>query len=120
MRTPNALLVENGDMSGSINSNPFRLEHLNTVAIQAVFTGSSPTGTFKVQVSNDTQLITESGDIGATVNNWSDVSGSSVSVTASGDVAWNLPNTGFRWVRVVYTRSSGSGTLNVRAQGKGL
>lgn len=65
---------------------------------------STPTGTFKLQSSND---------LGDTVTDWEDIPGSSVAVAgAAGQQMWNYTRSQFRWVRLVYTATSGSGTLS--------
>lgn len=104
-----------GDMSGNLNSDPFRIEHLHGYAIQAVFSGSSPTGTFKLQASCDHPKPDTTSQA---PTNWTDVSGSSQAVSANGNVLWDVSLPGYSWVRVVYTRSSGTGSCNIRVNGK--
>lgn len=102
----NDLIVTNGDMSTLIQSSPLLLLQ-SGYAIQAIWTSSSIIGAMKLQFSCafDTPLATE----------WSDYSGTDIAVTTDND------NFGyvdicpvFRWVRLVYTPTSGTGTLNVR------
>lgn len=103
-------------MSASFNSDPIRLENLTNAAIQAVWSGGgSPTGTLKLQCSND--MGTDQAGTG--VSNWTDVASSSQSITASGDHTWNVQNLGYRWARIVWTRSSGGDTFSARLHGKG-
>lgn len=99
-------LLKAGDMSGSITTDSQQLNQMFLCSIQAVWTGSTANGTLKLQISNDN--IT-----------FSDYTGSSVSVNGAGDFMWNLSYTGFPWIRVVYTRSSGTGVLNITVNGKG-
>ena len=110
-----------GDMSGSLTSDPFRLEHLDLIAIQASFSGSTPTGTFKLQACCDMGTIHAYGGMNnvSGLSVWTDIAGSSNAVSANGDIVWNIVDPGFRWVRLVYTRTSGTGTLSVRANAKG-
>lgn len=105
----NASLVSDGNMTASINSSAFDLQLFNNYSIQAIFTGS-PNGSLKLQISND---------IADSPTNWSDYTGSSTTVTTSGDFVWKVSSAGERYVRVVYTFSSGSGTLNVSISAKG-
>jgi hypothetical protein len=121
------LLVVDGvaqptDMTSSITMKPQWLGHIANYSIQIFFTGS-PTGTFKLQISNDTGTPNAQGDAKkyAGVTHWTDYDGSPLSVAAAGDVAWDVQNTGAEWVRVVYTPASGSGTItSARCKVKGV
>lgn len=74
-------------------------------AVQAVISAaSSPVGTLKVQASLDT----------GTPTNWADVSDTVTAVSAAGVWIWNFAQSHYAWVRVVYTRTSGSATLDTR------
>ncbi len=110
-------LVTDGDMSGSITSRAQQLTEMAMACIQAVFTGT-PNGTFKLQVST-THKEDNQGNI-LTAGTWTDYTGSSQAIVAAGDFAWNLSTTPYPYVRLVYTRSSGTGTLNVTINGKGV
>lgn len=114
-------MVTNGDMSASINSVGIILDQIPLASIHAVWTGS-PVGTLKLQVSNDLVKIPVSGsaDMAANVVNWTDYTGSSQAVSGAGDFMFNLLSNGYYWIRLVYTRSSGTGTLNVTFSGKGI
>lgn len=97
-------LCTNCDMSqGLITTGAIDLTYNLNYSIQAVWTGS-PVGTIKLQVTND---------IGGCGPNWSDYSNSSQVVSGAGDFAWIASQASYHCVRVVYTRTSGSGTLNV-------
>lgn len=111
-------IIDGTDMSqASLTSKAFWLGHLEHYAIQVVFTGS-PVGTFKLQISNDAGDSRHDG--GGSVTNWTDLSSSSVSISAAGDLMFVAQSAGYRWVRVVYTKTSGTGTITVvRANGKG-
>lgn len=113
----NRSIITSGDMSGSINSSPQELAFSCAYAIQGVFTGS-PVGTFKLQESVDPVT---SGIPLPSPTNWTDVDGSSRAISAAGDIMWNYNGgiTGATWVRAVYTRTSGTGTLNMRINTKG-
>lgn len=108
-------------MSASFNSTAFNIERTAVIGIQAVWSGGgSPVGTLKLQVSNAAPDETGSTPLNApTGATWTDVSGSSTSVSADGDYFWNIAELGARWVRLVWTRTSGSGsTLTAVATGK--
>lgn len=75
----------------------------NGFSMQAVISGSSSlNGTLKLQAAID------SGD---TPTNWADIAGTTAAVTADGVTMWNIGRHHFRWVRIVFTRTAGSGTM---------
>lgn len=116
MRIAQDQIITSGDMSGTISSEAVDVAHLVAYSIQAVFTGS-PVGVLKLQCSND---ITDPGSRTPFVpTNWTDIAGSSQSVSAAGDHAWNVLTAGYRFVRAVWTPSSGTGVLGARFFGKG-
>ena len=107
-------------MSASFNSDPIRVENLVNAAIQAKFEGGgAPTGTLKLQASSDVGTDPGTGMSNVTVSNWTDLTGTSQAISASGDHMWTLQNMGYRWVRIVYTRTSGDDTFSARLNGKG-
>lgn len=112
MRFANEKAVNNADMASSFVSPPIVLDQVYGFSFQAVFTGS-PVGTFKLQCSNDDVKLASQ------VSNWSDIASSSKSITAPGDIFWNIDNAFYKWVRVVYTAAAGSGTCNVTYVSKG-
>lgn len=125
MRVKNEnMLDESGavDLSSSQNLKPVWLGHIAQYALQLVFTGS-PVGTFKLQASNDVGHIDSAGSSMQVsgITNWTDVTGSAVAVSAAGNVMWNAENVGYTWVRVVWTYTSGSGSLtSARTYMKGV
>lgn len=105
----NNSIIADGDMSASINSTPTNINEVVSYCIQAVFTGS-PVGSLKIQASNS--LLIDSNTV------WTDVDNSSSAVTAAGDYMVNVELPSYSWVRLVYTRISGSGTINARINAK--
>lgn len=114
MRIGNDDLIESGtltDMAQSITGTPTYLGHICNFAIQLVFTGL-PVGSFKLQVSSDEGSPTQAAPGNyANVTHWSDVAGSTQAITAAGTHMWEVADSGNCWVRFVYTRVSGTGTL---------
>lgn len=106
MRVFNDVFLDAGSMAGNLTSEIINLEHISAVAISAVYTGS-PVGTVKVQRSND--QVT-----------WDDVPSSSTAVSAAGTTSWDIWVVPYPYARVVYTRTSGTGSLTVKAYGKGF
>lgn len=102
MRVCNDLIFNNADMSGSLNSTPFLLDQNYGYSIQLTWTGTS-VGTFTLQLSNDVGT----DQFGAGVTNWTTLANSSNAVSAAGTLAYNVNLAFYKWVRVVYTRTSG-------------
>lgn len=110
-------VITNGDMSGTLTSPPTNIQQIPFISYSLVYTGT-PTGTFNVQVSNDYTL----NSAGAVQNagHWETLTLSSA-VTASGSADnsfIDVRGTAAAWIRLVYTPSSGSGSLNVVVAGK--
>ena len=115
--------ITNPDLSASLNLKPVWLGEVAIAAIQIVFTGTAPTGTFKLQASCDKGNPKASSETQqyAGVSNWTDVSSSSQAVTDAGNLLWNIADPGYQWVRVVWTRASGTGNITVaRCTTKGV
>lgn len=109
------------DMVGSFNLRALWLGHICNYSIQLIFTGA-PVGTFKLQASNDPGMP-DGGQTpqAANVTNWTDITGSPQAISAAGNIMWNVENAGYTFVRVVYTVTSGTGTLtSARANVKGV
>lgn len=106
------VLVSGGNMSGNITSSGLDALSWSNIDIQAVFTGS-PVGTLKLQTSDD---VVPNCSL---ATNWSDYTGSSSAVSGAGNFTWHISGTGTRCMQVVYTFTSGSGSLNVTFTRKG-
>jgi hypothetical protein len=105
MRIKNDALTLSGvDMEAGITSNPIWLGHIVNFSIQLVFTGA-PNGAFKLQASND-EGSNDFRIANATITNWTDVANSSTNVSAAGSILYNIENSGYRWVRLVWTDSA--------------
>lgn len=85
----NYTVVEEGDMSGDITPAATKLLQLVCISFQLSWTGA-PVGTVKLQASNDNVVF-------------SDVTNSTVNVSGSGDVLYNLTDIGYLYIRPVYT-----------------
>lgn len=92
--------------TASITTSAIGVNHVYGFSIQIVFTGS-PVGVFKLQASNDE--VEEYASVDA--NTWDDITGSEISVTTADAITWNHEDVFFRWVRVVWTKTSGTGTI---------
>ena len=96
-------LVNAQSMGANITSSAVNVQYLDNIGLEFVWTGS-PTGTFAVQAS-------------VSGTNYIDLTISNPSLTApagsSGSMLVNLFNLPFVYFRVTYTRTSGTGTLDV-------
>lgn len=119
MRTVNEVLISAGDMSGNLTSIALLLDQDIGFAITAICTGS-PVGTFKLQGSTDHGAVVPNTAPAVDSASWNDISGSSQSISASGNVTWNFNGVFYKWVRVIYTASSGSGSVTATANAKGF
>lgn len=97
-------VISAGSMTGTstINSTVMDLDQHLGVGCQAIWSGT-PNGTVKLQASND---------IG-TASNWTDVPNDSTTISGSaGSSIWTIDPVEYRWLRVTYTNTSSTGTLN--------
>jgi hypothetical protein len=108
-------------MGASFNSDAIYLGHIVNFSIQSVFTGT-PNGSFKLQYSNDKGVEdkTNGGWSAAGISTWTDDAASVIAVTAAGDAMWDVQNSGPRWVRLVWTRTSSTGSATIRFNAKGV
>lgn len=99
-------------LNTTVNSTPMQLYEMYGFSIQAVFTGT-PTGTFKLQASNDPVYASNIPAGARVVTNWTDIANSMVTVTAAGDYMWNVTDSMYNFVRVVYTDGSAGASTAV-------
>lgn len=119
MRIFNEPILTAGDVSlTSLTSSAVNLDFYFLYAIQAVFTGA-PVGTVKLQASLDYVPAGFPQITPAFSGNWTDVANSSTAISAAGTVIWNAEDVGYNWVRLVYTKTSGTGALSARINCKG-
>lgn len=117
MRNGNVKVLNAGVMTGTnvVNGDAFNVDNLLHAAIQAIWSaGATPVGTLKLQGSCDAPVSGKGTD----VTNWSDL-GVTASVSGNtGSAILQAANMGFKWLRLVYTNTSGTGTLNAFANAK--
>lgn len=99
------------DLSSPWTSSAIWVGHVNQYSIQLVFDGM-PEGTWRLQASADkgNDAATEAY-MSVGVQNWTTVEGSSQLIDEAGDHAWNVSESGYRWVRVQWLPSAGTGNL---------
>lgn len=119
MRVANTTIVGfiNGDMSASITSQAYSTYQIYGWSAQFVFTGA-PVGSLKVQVSDDPYVNAQ--NVVQVPTNWTDLANSATAIAAAGDITYNVNLAFYNWIRFVYTRTSGTGTINGRLNIKGM
>lgn len=112
-------IVNAGDMSGDVTSPAIEILNQDNIAIQMNWTGT-PTGTFDVQVSVDHLEDAEGNVLNA--GKWISIPLSpSIAATGSADQALvELSPSAARYLRVVYTRTGSTGSLDMFVMGKGV
>lgn len=98
--------------SSHIDSN-----QLVNLSVQTIFSGVDATGTVKLQGSNDSQGT--SYDNNFVPSNWSDIPNASSTVTAGVAPMIVVSNLSCQFIRVVFTRSAGTGTITVKLSAAG-
>lgn len=100
-------LLESQAITAATNSESVKLRYIETYSVQVVTSAvSSPSGaSVKLQASND-------------ATNWSDITGTSNNITATGNVVINVAEAGYKYVRAAFLISSGSITSEVIFVGK--
>ena len=110
-KLPKYQIVTNGDMSqAQIISDVTNVELLDAIGIQLNWSGA-PVGTFEIQISSDYEKDSQGNVINA--GNWIPLDFSPAAETVLGSPIFvDIAITAAPWIRTVYTRTSGSGTLN--------
>lgn len=110
-----------GNMLSTLQSNPTNISGMDDVGYSGSFTGA-PVGTFSVQASVDYQPGLAPTDYPINAGNWVTLP-LNAAVTASGspdNFFIDITLISAPWIRLVYTPTSGTGTLSVWVVGKGL
>lgn len=112
-------VITNGNMASSLTSEVVEIQQQDNISVQLKWTGT-PTGTFEFQVSNN-YLKDPIGNV-QNPGDWITLA-VTPAITASGspdDALVDLNQMGSSFLRVVFTRSGGTGVLNVWVTGKGI
>jgi len=107
------ITFSSNDLSASRTSQAIGIQHVVNYAVQLVFTGT-PAGNFKLQGSCDEGNPTANTEATRSVDivNWTDVADTTLTVSAAGNIMYDVTNAGYNWFRVVYT-ATGAGTTPV-------
>lgn len=106
-------------MGADITSGPVEIRNQDNIGLQLKWTGT-PTGDFSAQISSDYLEDAEGNVLNA--GNWVTLPLSpAIAAAGSADDAYiDLNQMSAMYVRLVYTRSSGTGALSVIVVGKGI
>ena len=110
MRTINNVkYIQAQSMAADVTGDTVDISNMDGFAVEyAVTSGSSPSGSLKVQASIDGTI-------------WTDLGGSySVTISANTTGLLNYSGAKFPKMRVIYARTSGSGTLDINLYAKGF
>ncbi len=115
MHTVQTQLSSAVSMGATSTSGILNLKASEGYCIHAIVSaGASPVGTLKLQGSVNYNSVTGVGD-------WFDLaSPAPVAISADGDTVFNVSGVYYAWVRAVYTRTSGTATLNIYGFSKGV
>lgn len=119
MRQPNAPIMTNVSMTASSTSDIILIKQEYMIAVQAVWTGT-PAGNFTIETSCDAgALDPQTGAI--LITNWVTYTSSTQAAGGgSGSFVWRFNSIPDAWMRLKYTASSSTGTLNARFNAKGV
>ncbi len=115
--TPHSVIT-NGNMAGNIISEVTIIQNLSMISYDISWTGTAPVGSMSVQVSN-----TYSQNADGTVRNpgnWTTLTLSEPTPVsgATGNGFIDVDEIASYAIRLVYTRVSGTGTMNATINGK--
>ncbi len=107
-------------MSSPWTSDAFWCGHIANFSVSLVFEGA-PEGMFKLQCSNDKGNEKNPPPYSANIENWTTIDGSSQLIDEAGDHTWSVAEVSWRWTRVQWIPSSGTGSIvDVRFNSKGV
>lgn len=111
-------VITNGDMSSDIISAITVIQTNSMVSYDISWTGSTPIGVMEVQVSN-TYSQNADGSV-RNAGNWTSITlSATTNVTGNtGNGAIDIDATAFYAIRLKYTRTSGTGTMQATIAGK--
>lgn len=95
-------IISAADAGSNITSVPLKLEDLQVFSIHCDFDDAGLNGTLNIESSNDN-------------SDWISVSGASTSVSSGASHMFNVINAAYKFVRVTWVNSSGTGNLTAAA-----
>lgn len=114
----NAVIQQNQNNT-SANLTAIPLQQKYSFSVIATFSDGSAAGTLKVQISNDAPPFSGLQPEQFVPTNWVDLASATVSVASGGTVVIPKTDISYQYMRLVWTRSAGSGTflVNTNVQG---
>ncbi len=117
-------LVQSQSLGASFNSEPTMVTYLDNCSYQINVTTANSVGVFKVQGSNDYQVGAPTQETAVT-GNWVDLplggpTANPVTASANDTILINLNQIPFNALRIVFTRTSGTGTCDIHILDKQL
>ncbi len=112
--------IADGDMSGDITSAITAIQYLDNVGVQVIWAGTAPVGTVSVEVSLD-HSQDELGNV-TVAGNWAaiDISPAPSVASNTGSIYIDLNQLSAPYIRVKFTRTSGTGVMNAYICGKAV
>jgi hypothetical protein len=111
-------VIVNGDMSGDLASMVTVISNMSMMSYSYSWTGSTPVGSISVQVSNDYRQNSDGSVANAGTWNSLTLSASTAVSGNTGNGLIDIDQLGAYAIRTVYTRTSGTGTLQATFKGK--
>lgn len=117
---PTTALASAQSLGASFNTNATIIDYMDNCSYQINATTSDAVGTFKVQASLDYEAGNSLNN--ARTGNWVDLtlSGTPSLSSANDNIIINLNQVPFRAIRLVYTRTSGTGTVDIYVMNKSI
>lgn len=114
MKNASDVLLDRASMAADATSDAVLIDQIYGYTCQCIYTGS-PVGNLKIQATNE--LPNDHTEVPTT---WNDLSTLTVAISASGSTMVSpVQGQFYKYFRVKYERTSGSGNLTVRYFGKG-
>lgn len=113
MKTDNldiSRVLKTTDLASNIDGYTINCEQMVIASFNIICTGA-PSGKFQVQYSNDiVQIVNGAQTI---VTNWTTDASLDTAVAAAGSYLIKIPDIAFRFVKLIYTKTSGTGAVTV-------
>jgi hypothetical protein len=102
--------------SGTLTSGWIDVSEVTSINVQlTIASGTAPTGTVKIQCSNDRAADQSAPGTLTAV----DIASATAAFTDNGSARIPLADAGYKWIRAIWTKTSGTGTLTGNVNGKG-
>lgn len=107
MKYVNATIMSGAD-TGSVTGGQIDTSQVVSASFQPVTGDSDAAGTVKLQASNDLDLQGTVSNFAVT--NWTDITSATSTIASGVGPLIEVANMKYRWIRAIYTRSSGGST----------